>query len=731
MKKKKKNQVQIVKENNIPKENKSKVSKLIAYLNSNKLSVFMLTFTFIVVTMLLSIEVYDLLSRNYEVGQVSSEKIKSSRKFINRFETNKRRDNASNSVQSYYKVDTDITEGIHLEIEYFFNLLELERGNYNTYLQYIEEVGGISSYESLESEENSILPKYDIFNEELLKILTYEEVIHLCKLSSDNYTLYKGFVVQIIEDTLNQGIKNDSILNTFLLVEDYIKKQNLSDIDTDIIYKIIINFLRANLIVDELATEKARAEAIENVEVVYYLENQTIVDEGSIITEETYMALEDLGYTEKNITELIISYLGVIVLNLIFTLFIILYVYLYDKKYLYSREIIALVCSLYLLNVIFTIVLKGTWINYMPLYATVYLLATFIDKKLVAVISMSLIFLLGNFIPITSNEMLFLFLTVNMEILFVKIFSEKNFIIFSTVIVSLFFGLIYILVFLVDGYKLSELQSDFYIIPSTVFISIIFSYGVAPAFSTTFGLLTNARLLGFTRPDQPLIRRLTLEASGTYQHSLVVANLSEEAALAIGANSALCRTASYYHDIGKLKNPMYYGENQNGYNPHDNLSPIESARIILNHTVYGQELAKQYKLPKEIIDIIPQHHGSTKVGYFYSKALNSEKLKNKVTDKMFTYTGDIPQSKEAAIIMLADTAEAAVRSVIYKVKDFNEVEEFLSTLINGKIKEGQLLDSGLTFKDIEKIKISFIQIFKGMYHNRVEYPAKNEVRDEK
>ncbi len=744
-----KNQLKKIKKSNFEKninvDNNTNLKKIKNYYKKNKLLVMMIISTFMVVTLLLSTEIYDILSTNYEVGQVSNDRVRAPRKFINRAETEKIKESTANSIQNYYKIDSEATENIYGEVEVFFGLLEEERVSYKNYYSNneivseviessnvpvnVENEQGISQ-EILQNTVNPTIVPYEIENKELLKILTDNEIIYLCEMELDNYIAYKSFVNKIIVDTLEQGIKSDSVLNTFLLVEDYIKKQNFNEITSSITYKIIVNFLKPNLIIDEVATEKAKNEAVAKVEPVYYLEGQTIVDEGMIITDEIYMALDDLGYIEKNITELIISYVGVILLNAIFTLFVLLYIYLYDKKYLYNIGVMGLVCTLYLIYTASLILLKNTWINYMPLYVVTYLFTVFLNKKLVGVMTTSLIFLLGNFIPITANEMLFLFLTTNMEILFVKILNEKNRIIFGATFVSLFFGIIYVLMFIVEGYKITEILSEVYIIPMTVFISIIFSFGVAPAFATTFGLLTNARLMDFTRPDQPLIRRLTMEASGTYQHSLVVANLSEEAALAIGANASLCRTASYYHDIGKLENPIYYGENQNGYNPHDDLNPIDSANIILNHTVYGQKLAREYKLPKEIINIIPQHHGSTKVGYFYSKAINDLKYKDKITDEMFTYKGEIPKSKESAIIMLADTVEAAVRSVIYKMNSFNEVEEFVTKLINSKIKEGQLLDSDLTFKDIEKIKSSFMQILKGMYHNRVEYPAKKEVKDE-
>ncbi len=747
MKKMNKKTSEVIRKENTKKDNKRNTQKILKKNKDSKVIIFMIVITFIITSLLLSTEVYNLLSTNYEIGQVSTEKIKAPRMFVNQPETDKLKKEAENNVQNYYKIDTTITEDIYNQINQHFSLISDERENYKKYKEAIakaieiglnnDNIEDVNNEENAEAnlnntrENNSIIKEYEIKNVELLKVLTEEEIIHLCKLEENEYKDYTEFVNETVTDVLEQGIKDDSLLNTFLLTDDYINNQGLNEVISNISYKVIVNFLKPNMIIDETATENAKNEAIQNVDSVYYLKGQTIIDEGEIITEDVYSVLNDLGYIEKNVAELIVSYAGVIMLNLIFSLFVVCWFFLYDKKYIKDKGIIALICSLYILFSIVTIFLAETLVCYMPLYIAVYILSVFLDKKLASVLIINMIFLLSNFIPLNTNELLFLFFTANVEVLFVQFINDKQKIILGSAITALFFGIVYLLMLITEGYNIKEISMEFYKIPITVLISIIFAYGVSPVFASTFSLLTNSRLMELTRPDQPLIRRLTLEASGTYQHSLVVANLSEEAALAIKANSTLCRVGSYYHDIGKLKNPLYFGENQNGYNPHDELPPTESAKIILNHTVYGKELAKKYKLPKEIIDIIPQHHGTTKVGYFYAKAANDIIYKNQITEDMFKYKGDIPKSKEAAIIMLADTSEAAVRSVIYKMKNFEEVETFITKLINGKIESGQLLDSGLTFKDIEKIKKAFMQIFKGMYHTRVEYPSKMEGENDK
>jgi len=224
-----------------------------------------------------------------------------------------------------------------------------------------------------------------------------------------------------------------------------------------------------------------------------------------------------------------------------------------------------------------------------------------------------------------------------------------------------------------------------------------------------------------TNPNNSLLRRLIIEAPGTYHHSLVVANLSETAAYEIGADANLARVGGYYHDIGKLKKPQFFTENLDmvGESPHETLTPFESADVIIEHIRYGMELAGEFRLPQAIKDFIIQHHGTTLIQYFYCKAKNE--FKN-INESEFRYPFTIPQNKEIAILMLADTAEAAVRSKRKGLKDFSELEPDIKRLIKSKLDDGQLLDSGLSIKDLDLIAKAFLRVFKGMFHERIEYP---------
>lgn len=231
--------------------------------------------------------------------------------------------------------------------------------------------------------------------------------------------------------------------------------------------------------------------------------------------------------------------------------------------------------------------------------------------------------------------------------------------------------------------------------------------------------LYNVKLRKYDSSKNKLIQKLISVAPATYEHSLVVANMTEKACDRIGANSLLGKVGAYYHDVGKVGFPMFYIENQTGNNnPHDALLPKDSVGIILTHVSQGVDLAEQNKLPKAICDMIIQHHGTTLVGHFYEK---EKKLNPDALENNFRYKGEIPQFKEAGVLMLADTVEAATKSFIKEDTSFGDVKTFIEKLIQSKINDGQLNDSGLTIGDIAIVKETFLEILKARYHNRVKY----------
>ena len=250
-------------------------------------------------------------------------------------------------------------------------------------------------------------------------------------------------------------------------------------------------------------------------------------------------------------------------------------------------------------------------------------------------------------------------------------------------------------------------------------VSGMIAIALLPYFEKTFNILTLFKLLELGDLSHPLLKKLSMEAPGTFHHSMMVATLSENAAAAVGANAVFARVASYYHDIGKCKRPQFYVENQqNGENPHNRVSPFMSNLIITSHTKDGAEMAKQYQIPREIRNIMYEHQGTTFLAYFYNKA---KALDPTVTKEEFRYSGPKPRSKESAIIMLADSIEAAVRSLDEKTP--RAIEEMLRKIINSKIEDNQLSEADLTFKEIEIIIHTFVKSLISIHHVRIKYPG--------
>jgi len=255
-------------------------------------------------------------------------------------------------------------------------------------------------------------------------------------------------------------------------------------------------------------------------------------------------------------------------------------------------------------------------------------------------------------------------------------------------------------------------------------LAAILTVGLLPFLETGLGILSDNKLLSLANPNQPLIRKILTEAPGTYHHSVMVANLSESACEAIGANGLLARVGSYYHDIGKTVQPHYFIENQVAIrNPHDFIPPAESAKIIIGHVTDGAAMLKEHNLPKEIVDICLQHHGTSLVEYFYRTEVNNNPDKE-INKADFRYPGPKPVTKEAGIISICDSVEAAVRSL--KEPSPGKIEEIIDNIINSKLTDGQLDYTPLTLEELHTIRNIVAEALKGIFHSRIQYPDEEE-----
>ncbi|WP_170158441.1 HD family phosphohydrolase [Aquisalibacillus elongatus] len=370
----------------------------------------------------------------------------------------------------------------------------------------------------------------------------------------------------------------------------------------------------------------------------------------------------------------------------------------------------------------------GTEMNYIyyitPIAAYSILIKYFNEERF-AIISSVLMAIFGSFIFSLNGAngyyvFLFLLLSQWFAIFFFESIKDRKSLL-KTSMSLLSVHILLVVMFEMTSW-MSITSTDFLMsllfVSLSVLFAVILTLGILPLFEAGFNMLTDTKLLALSNPNHPLLRKVLVEAPGTYHHSVMVANLSESACEAIGANGLLARVASYYHDVGKAIKPHMFIENQNkGKNPHDSLPPEESARIILEHPKDSARLLKEHGLPKEVIDIAEQHHGTTLLKYFYYKAKDR---KSNVMERYFRYDGPIPQSKEAAIINICDSVEAAVRSKDKPTND--EINELVRAIIYDRLMDGQFNDSQLTIHEILKVEKDICDMLNGIFHARIEYP---------
>jgi putative nucleotidyltransferase with HDIG domain len=256
--------------------------------------------------------------------------------------------------------------------------------------------------------------------------------------------------------------------------------------------------------------------------------------------------------------------------------------------------------------------------------------------------------------------------------------------------------------------------------------------GLLPPLESALNSVTPFRLIELADLNSPTLKKLFTVAPGTYNHSLMVANLAEAACREIGANPMIARVGAYYHDIGKMENPDYFVENQTDHNKHDDINPRLSVTVIKSHVKLGIEMGESLNLPQEVIDIIAEHHGNDVITYFYYKALKMEEQENKkqeLSEEVYSYPGNPPRSKESAVVMLADVTEAASRTL--KKPTQPSLEKLIKELFAKKIEHEQLINADLTFRDLEMIKDAFVRVLAGHYHSRIEYPKEEKEKSEK
>ncbi|MDR1001499.1 MAG: HDIG domain-containing protein [Clostridiales bacterium] len=548
---------------------------------------------------------------------------------------------------------------------------------------------------------------------------------YLLESEESEYEHLKEATLSVLSAVMDQGIQ-ELDTRSLLNIKDQFDQTGLSTEMREIGYQILSSYVEPNYVVDEEATSSLRKEAAEQYSAVWLLEGQTIVDDGEIVSEEAYELLRSLNLINDSETRDILPIASAAALEALIFALTGIFISMFNPRLAENSKEAALLFTIYVVVVVAFRLLNGIPYQFMPVMVFTMLTAMLIDLRLSVILN---IFMTITLICITkgSIETIVFFVSSGFSIALMAKFAMERSHIFIVGILSSAINFVLMLViamFFRGHFSMEALLEAGYAAISGIF-TVVLCMGSLPFWEAAFGVVTNIKLLDLTNPNNPLLRRLALEAPGTYHHSLLVANLAETAAYNIGTDANLARVGGYYHDIGKLKAPSYFIENQLGSNPHDTIAPKKSAEIIIDHVRYGLELANKNKLPQRICDFIAQHHGNSVINYFYCKAKDSFGGED-VSQDDFRYPFDNPTSKETAIVMLADIVEAAMRTLMKTSKSSDNIEKAIKKLIHGRLEDGSLNDSQLTLSDLEKIAISFGKVLKGMNHDRIAYPAMEE-----
>jgi len=503
---------------------------------------------------------------------------------------------------------------------------------------------------------------------------------------------------------------------------------NLNDEEYSFLIPILLSSLEHNITYDKVASEAMLQSDLENINSTQGLivAGQIIVNKGELVTAERYQKLlslkQEFEGKEWNLLAYYLMLLGQIILVALSLFILFMFIKQYRIEVLNNTTKISMILSVILLMVVISSVVLALDVNYIyvvPFCIAPIILKAFFDTRIALFTHLIAILIIGFIVP-NGFEFVFLQLIAGIVSILTVLKMYKRSQLFMSVakVIAVYF-VIYISLSITHEGSFSGLDMGVLIQLAISGALTLFAYPTIFLFEKVFSLVSDVSLLELTDTNSPLLRRLSEEAPGTFQHSLQVANLAEMAALEIGANALLTRAGAVYHDIGKLKNPMYFIENQSSnLNPHDEIEFDESAEIIINHVLDGVEIAKENNLPDELVDFIRTHHGTTTVQYFYKQFIaNFPEEEVDVID--FTYPGPKPYSKETAILMMADSAEASARSL--KNPTPENIDILIERVINKQINENQFVNADITLKEITQLKKLFKKKLVNIHHTRVEY----------
>ncbi len=667
-----------------------------------------------VIIILLVFYGYRPVSYDLSVGSVSNRDIYAHRSFVDSYQTEYEAVIARNTVNPIFIRSEELSNQSITNVELFYSIVREAR--YHRLNQY-----GVVADDWDQTVANMNLQLASEFS----NVPDEHTLDVFLSMSSSTFNLIEDKSVSIAEIIMMDNVNTD----TLSLAIDYrieVFNENYSEFSSysEAMKTVLKCLMTPNSVFDSDATDEAGENAyLTAINAPITVDKGTkIISAGDVVTEHMYQCLVDLELVRSDSTDLLIM-ARVAAYLIILAIITMIYFAGKEKDTFPDMRIFYMVVITFIIPILASVYLaEFSAIIIVSLFFTA-IVCTYLgarDGIILSVIETLMMWPLYNF------DAEFVFVSVVGIVVTGAIAGKKNrsynsasLIIFPA-IACVLSVVSYNAIF--SSTLRSFIESGVWTGVSAV-LSIILAIGIMPIVELISKVVSPVKLIELSQPGNPLLKRLFLEAPGTYSHSMMVASLADAAADAIGADSLFCRVASYFHDIGKLENPNFFTENQaDGYNPHNDLPVMESVSIITAHTRDGAKLARKYHLPESFVKVIEEHHGTTYPGYFYFKACKEAEEQGLPAPDIneFKYQGQIPSSKESAVVMISDTAEAAIRS--NKLTDVEEIEKLVRKLIKDKIEQDQLIKSGLSFDDLEKIVAAFKQVYAGTLHERIAYP---------
>lgn len=674
---------------------------------------------------------------NVQLFSVADQTIRSPITVEDKESTEKKKEEAKNQVQDVYVVNKEIAQNrVDLISSIFDSVTEVN----NEVEKQMEEKRKKAEEEDKNKQsinEPSVDEKLELLKGKLTNEVTNEimdrSLKSLIPYSEDQLEIAKDITVTAIHTVMNGKIPSDEVENAKKRVEDILKvndglTSDLKSASIDLGRFAIIQ----NEFYDPTATEEMRQQAVDGVEPIRVLQGQVLVEEGQLISREIHRQLELVGLLDSDNSIQPFIGLGLIILTMLAAL----YFYTLKRTSKEKENNIQFYLMFFLIISVTIVLMKTisafqqfeyTEIGYIfPAAMAVMLIKILMEEKSALLVTIILavcgMIMFNEGVAGTFNVGMGIYIIASglASILFLYKRNQRTNILYAGFFIS-FINIVTILaiLYLQNGHYGAKEYGVFLLLAVISGISsAVLTIGFLPFLETGFGVLSTIKLIELSNPNHPLLRKILTEAPGTYHHSVMVANLAESACEAIGANGLLARVGCYYHDIGKTKRPHFFIENQmNMGNPHDRIPPQASKNIIIAHATDGAELLRKYKLPKEIVDIAEQHHGTSLLKYFYFKA---KEKGGEVKESDYRYPGPKAQTREVAIIGIADSVEAAVRSL--NAPTTEQIDSLIKNIISDRLQDGQLDECDLTLKELDIVRNTLSETLKGIFHSRIEYP---------